>query len=314
MADSSRNIVLALLVVGVAIAVFYMMDPTFGGLLGRQESFQNSMSNSHMSNSPMLNSPMTNSMNASMNASMNTQATPEPILPKNVPASVGGMKVEQFQDNQQKNVSALLGAQDALVKALKNASANGSTSGFMNKKKSKESFATMKPKKESFKGMYGDKEGFQAADAPSGMDQPMDHSMNSSKDNSMEGYMNHKNHKNHKNSSSGIEGFQNQSSTPFPEATQPANCYPKNQLSPQELLPSDPNSKWASVNPQGSGDIGGKNFLSAGALIGVNTIGQSLRNANQQLRSEPSNPQSQVSIWNQSTIEPDLQRRPLEGF
>ena len=99
---------------------------------------------------------------------------------------------------------------------------------------------------------------------------------------------------------------------PFAEAEKPANCYPKNQLAPQELLPNDPNSKWAQVNPMGSGDIAGKNFLNAGALIGVNTIGQSLRNASWDLRSEPPNPQLQVSPWMQSTIEPELQRRPLE--
>jgi hypothetical protein len=112
------------------------------------------------------------------------------------------------------------------------------------------------------------------------------------------------------------EGFMDLSPSPmpFPDAEKPANCYPKNQLSPQELLPNDPNSKWAQVNPMAAGDISGKNFLNAGSLIGVNTVGQSLRNANQQLRSEPPCPQVQVSIWNQSTIEPDLQRRPLEGF
>jgi hypothetical protein len=66
------------------------------------------------------------------------------------------------------------------------------------------------------------------------------------------------------------------------------------------------------VNPQGAGDVQGKNFLSAGALVGVNTIGQSLRNPNYQLRAEPPNPQVQVGPWAQSTIEPDLQRRPLE--
>ncbi len=112
------------------------------------------------------------------------------------------------------------------------------------------------------------------------------------------------------------EGFMdlNPSPMPFPDADKPANCYPKNQLTPQELLPGDANSKWAQVNPMAAGDISGKNFLNAGSLIGVNTVGQSLRNANQQLRSEPPCPQVQVSVWNQSTIEPDLQRRPLEGF
>jgi hypothetical protein len=92
----------------------------------------------------------------------------------------------------------------------------------------------------------------------------------------------------------------------------PQDCYPREQLNPVDLLPQDTNSQWAQVNPTGAGDIQGKNFLSAGALIGVNTVGQSLRNANYQLRSEPANPQVNVSPWQQSTIEPDLNRRPLE--
>jgi hypothetical protein len=95
-------------------------------------------------------------------------------------------------------------------------------------------------------------------------------------------------------------------------AHKPQGCYPREQLNPLELLPNDPNSQWAQVNPQGAGDIQGKNFLSAGALIGINTIGQSMRNANLQLRAEPPCPQGKPSPWNVSTIEPDLQRRPLE--
>jgi hypothetical protein len=62
----------------------------------------------------------------------------------------------------------------------------------------------------------------------------------------------------------------------------------------------------------GTGSLKGKNFLSAGALIGVNTVGQSLRNGNLQLRSEPSNPQVPISIFNNSTIEPDVNRRSFE--
>ena len=110
------------------------------------------------------------------------------------------------------------------------------------------------------------------------------------------------------------EGFENLSpeTMPFPEGKQPANCYPKNQLAPQELLPNDPNSKWAQVNPMASGDIAGKNFLNAGALIGVNTVGQSNRNANWDIRAAPPNPQVEVSPWQQSTIGPDLGRRPLD--
>ena len=98
---------------------------------------------------------------------------------------------------------------------------------------------------------------------------------------------------------------------PMAGAQKPQGCYPREQLNPLELLPHDANSQWAAVNPA-AGDLQGKNFLSAGALVGVNTIGQSLRNANQQLRAEPPNPQIMVSPWQQSTIEPDLSRRPLE--
>ena len=98
----------------------------------------------------------------------------------------------------------------------------------------------------------------------------------------------------------------------FGSAEAPSGCYPRDQLTPTELLPKDPNSVWAQQNPMGTGSLKGKNFLSAGALIGVNTVGQSLRNANYQLRSEPPNPQVPVSVFNVPTIEPDVNRRSLE--
>jgi hypothetical protein len=98
----------------------------------------------------------------------------------------------------------------------------------------------------------------------------------------------------------------------FGAAEAPAGCYPRDQLTPSELLPRDMNSIWAEQNPMGPGSLKGKNFLSAGALIGVNTVGQSLRNANLQVRSEPPNPQVPISIFNQSTISPDISHRPLE--
>jgi hypothetical protein len=107
-------------------------------------------------------------------------------------------------------------------------------------------------------------------------------------------------------------GDDSMGSVPMNAAKKPKDCYPREQLNPTELLPQDVNSAWAAVNPHGAGDIQGKNFLSAGALVGVNTVGQSLRNANYQLRSEFPNPQVQVGPWMQTTIEPDLQRRSLE--
>jgi hypothetical protein len=98
----------------------------------------------------------------------------------------------------------------------------------------------------------------------------------------------------------------------FASAEAPAGCYPRAQLTPVELLPADQHSIYAQQNPMGTGSLKGKNFLSAGALIGVNTVGQSLRNANLQLRSEPPNPQTPVSIFNQATIGPDISHRPLD--
>jgi hypothetical protein len=112
-------------------------------------------------------------------------------------------------------------------------------------------------------------------------------------------------------STSSSEGFEDGPAN-FGSAAAPAGCYPRDQITPAELLPKDPNSVWAQQNPMGNGSLKGKNFLSAGALIGVNTVGQSLRNANYSLRSEPPNPQMPVSIWQQSTIEPDVNRRTLE--
>tara|TARA_Y100000389_G_scaffold187777_1_gene209582 strand:- start:896 stop:1576 length:681 start_codon:yes stop_codon:yes gene_type:complete len=84
-----------------------------------------------------------------------------------------------------------------------------------------------------------------------------------------------------------------------------SNCYPRDRLTSDDLLPQGANSKWATVNPSGAGEITDQNFLQAGYHIGVNTVGQTLRNANLQLRHEPPNPQIPVSPWGISTIEPE---------
>lgn len=92
----------------------------------------------------------------------------------------------------------------------------------------------------------------------------------------------------------------------------PSDCFPRDRLSAEDLLPRDAaNSKWAQVNPAGQGDVSNQNFLTAGWAVGINTVGSTLRNANLQLRSEPPNPRGAWPIMN-STIEPDLLRRPLE--
>lgn len=81
---------------------------------------------------------------------------------------------------------------------------------------------------------------------------------------------------------------------------------------PSMLLPNDSNSQWASLNPQGGGMLKNVNLLQAGAMVGINTVGSTMRNANLQLRSEPPNPTLNVGPWMNSTIEPDAVRQPLE--
>lgn len=208
----SRNTILAVLIVAIAIGVIYMLDPTFGGLLGKREGFYAGE-----------------------------------VIHGDAAASMSGQVPTEFPS---------AGSEDE--KKIKENPNNATPAGATE--------STMAPQ-----GAVG--AGVESA-----------------------------------------EGFENYNPAPMPfaGAGKPANCYPKNQLAPQELLPNDPNSKWAEVNPSGAGDIAGKNFLNAGALVGVNTIGSSLRNASWDLRSEVPNPQVVVSPWNQTSISPDLARRPLE--
>ncbi len=92
----------------------------------------------------------------------------------------------------------------------------------------------------------------------------------------------------------------------------PSSCSQPNIQNPAELLPKDTNSQWAQLNPSGKGELANVNLLKAGYHIGIDSVGQTLRNANLQIRSEPPNPQLYVGPWNLSTIEPDFMRPPLE--
>ena len=83
------------------------------------------------------------------------------------------------------------------------------------------------------------------------------------------------------------------------------------QTNPSDLLPKDINSDWSNVNPANA-DLKNINLLSAGQLIGINTVGSSLRNPSLQERSEPIIPKTNIGPWNQSTIDADTLRRPLE--
>ena len=81
---------------------------------------------------------------------------------------------------------------------------------------------------------------------------------------------------------------------------------------PVDLLPKDVNNKWTSLNNLNGSNINMPDLLQAGVHIGLDTIGQSLRNANLQERSDPIIPVVDTGPWHKSTIEPDYGRVPLE--
>lgn len=98
------------------------------------------------------------------------------------------------------------------------------------------------------------------------------------------------------------------------QMTAPNGYASQSVANPSDLLPKDENSEFAALNPtsMNKGDVLMPDLLQAGHHIGVDTVGQSLRNANLQLRSDPVITKTNVGPWNNTTIEPDLGRVPLE--
>lgn len=80
---------------------------------------------------------------------------------------------------------------------------------------------------------------------------------------------------------------------------------------PTDLLPQDQNEQWASINPSSQNAPNTPDLLKAGEHYG--TISQVNKNANLQLRADPCISKSDTGPWNQSTIECDTMRRPLEN-
>lgn len=115
-------------------------------------------------------------------------------------------------------------------------------------------------------------------------------------------------------SEGGPTSFSEPTTDGFPSGSSNSAAAPAlDRIQPSELLPKDAaNSAWAKANPAGQGDVMDQNFLTAGYHMGFDTQGSSLRNPNYDIRSTPPAPRYRVSIWQQSTIEPDLSRRPLE--
>lgn len=90
---------------------------------------------------------------------------------------------------------------------------------------------------------------------------------------------------------------------------QNAPTFVASSLLPKINLPGQP-----SWDVYDTAALANQNFLSATQQIGVSTVLGSLRNASRDLRNNIPNPINVVSPWNNSTIVPDLQRRPLDAY
>ena len=78
--------------------------------------------------------------------------------------------------------------------------------------------------------------------------------------------------------------------------------------SAQDLLPEKKNSEWDKLT-DGVNNVA-PDLLPPGSVIGINRT--PLRNSNLQFRSDPVIPRQDIGPWNQSTIDQDISRIPLE--
>lgn len=114
-------------------------------------------------------------------------------------------------------------------------------------------------------------------------------------------------------SSASDSSFVQDSGIVAPQSVNQGGYVPKSTGAPSDLLPKGQSGgQFSDFNMLNQGNIAMPDLLDAGYLIGLDTIGQSLRNANYQERSDPIIPKMSVGPWNNSTIEPDLGRVPLE--
>lgn len=79
-----------------------------------------------------------------------------------------------------------------------------------------------------------------------------------------------------------------------------------------KMLPQEIENGWFDTVPlQSTKKIRGTHMIHPKVHMGINTVGNSLRNASHDIRGDIPNPKTQVSPFNNSTIEPDTNIRGL---
>lgn len=93
----------------------------------------------------------------------------------------------------------------------------------------------------------------------------------------------------------------------------PLNKNNLSQYDSKDFLPKEINSEWFDTDfSQAKHNINDDKLINTERyVIGVNTVGQSLKNASYDIRGTIANPKFTVSPWNNSTFEPDYNIRPL---
>ena len=82
-------------------------------------------------------------------------------------------------------------------------------------------------------------------------------------------------------------------------------------LASGDLLPKDENKDWFQVPNSKFNLMQAVDLEVPEIKIGIDTVGQSRKNATYDLRAAPPNPKFVVSPWSNSTIEPDYNTKPL---
>ncbi|ARF09443.1 hypothetical protein Indivirus_1_66 [Indivirus ILV1] len=88
------------------------------------------------------------------------------------------------------------------------------------------------------------------------------------------------------------------------------NCDPEELFDVDKYLPQEVNDSFFEVMPEPV-SIKNRHLINITKPLGINTIGTSLKNASYDLRTEPANPKQVVSPWLQSSIEGNINLKPL---
>lgn len=88
------------------------------------------------------------------------------------------------------------------------------------------------------------------------------------------------------------------------------HCPPEDLFNVDKYLPQEVNDQWWDMLPEPI-SVKNRHLINVTKPIGVNTIGNSLRNATWDLRGDVPNPKYAISPWLNSTIEPDTNIKPL---